>query len=242
VGHPLRPYFPSCGGKAADCGGLVGEVMAQAPRKFWQNLAARHRRPYAPARARLWMSPAMLFFQRRSLPYYLVGFDAGAGLDLVADLAEPAKGFDSLWVAARIGLDAKPLSSSDDDRRWLSACLATEDAAGLQALSRALATLRASLAKDPAFLQLRPCASSQPWDFVMRHIPPDRDVGLLTLRLLPGGLTLDEGARQALEPWDDRGLAVDLIAAKPEPFCSSFRLRAQEGFRVPRVGRDRSRV
>ncbi len=89
---PLVPFFPSCGGTAkADPSPGLARFLADPPPSFFENLRARHRRTFVAPRSVLWMSPAMLYFGVRGLPYYLVEVNAGAGLNLAADVAGQAE-------------------------------------------------------------------------------------------------------------------------------------------------------
>ena len=110
----LVPYFPSCGGTPeADPSVALARFLASPPASFFENLKNGHRRTYLAGRAILWTAPASLFFQRRDLPYYLVEVNAGAGVNLAADIVHSLKGFDSALVAARVGLDYRPLQTED---------------------------------------------------------------------------------------------------------------------------------
>src|SRR5579859_3659823 len=156
---PLVPFFPSCGGTAeADPSPGLARFLAAPTASFLENLRGRQRRTYVAARATLWTGPAMLFFQRRGLPYYLVEVNAGAGLDLGADLVARPKGFDPELVAARIGLDEEPLELSDvAQRRWLTAAIPPDDKAAIAQLDAAIEALRKRSTGEAAFVQLAAC-------------------------------------------------------------------------------------
>src|SRR5262249_24120644 len=123
--NPLVPFFPSCGGTPeADPAGALRQFLKEPTKTFLENLRVGQWRPYAPLWSPLWIGPAALYFQRRTLPFYLVQVDAGGGLDLAADTVFPNKTFMEDMVAARIGLDSPPLLMEDiAHRRWLTASL-----------------------------------------------------------------------------------------------------------------------
>ncbi len=246
--NPLVRYFPSCGGTAeADPSGAFARFLAQPPKSFFRNLKDRHRRVYVQARAPVWMAPAALFFQRRNLPYYLVEVNAGAGLNLAADLIQPLKGFRSDLVAARIGVDPDPLSVSDlDQRRWLTAGILPDQTAMIAALDSAIDKLQERLRKEAAFVQLAPCPTAKAPHFAAKNIPSDDpDVGLLIFNV---GTTArmsdsDYAAYQRdvgrlLQPWGDRALWVEMEGVRGELYSTTYQIRlfrCQNGALYPHV-------
>jgi len=178
----LVPYFPSCGGTAeADPSVALARFLASPPASFFENLAKGHRRTYVSGRSAMWTAPALLFFQRRDLPYYLVEVGAGAGVNLAADLVVPSKGFDSALIAARVGLDYRPLQTEDIiDRRWLTAGIWPDNLDAITALDAALEVVAQRTRGEAAFLQLAACAPEKAAAFVVKNVPADDpEVGLL---------------------------------------------------------------
>lgn len=231
----LVPYFPSCGGTAeADPTPGLARFLAAPPASFYSNLRERHRRAYAASRAALWMGPALSFFQRRELPYYLVEADAGAGLDLAADLTSPVKGFDSELIAARVGLDPAPLDLSDlEHRRWITASIWPDHAAMIAQLDASMELVQKRCGAEPSFLQLAPCAAEKAPAFLAKNVPAgDPDVGLLIFNM---GATsrMDDGAygqyasamAAALKPWGERALWLEVESVRGETYSSTLQLR-----------------
>ena len=229
------PYFPSCGGTPeAEPGSALAKFLAQAPPSFFENLRERHRRTYVAPRAAMWLSPAMLFFQRRGLPYYAVEVNAGAGLNLAPDVVAAQKGFDSSLVAARVGLDPQPLDLSDiASRRWLTAGIWPDDVPAIAQLDAAIDAVQARSKDEANLLQLAPCAPEKASAFVTRNIPSDdADVGLLFLNM---GTTVrmtdaeysayGSGVAAMLKPWGDRGLWVEMESVRGETFSATYQLR-----------------
>ena len=232
---PLTAYFPSCGGTAeADPGPALARFLAAPPDSFLENLRDRHRRTYVAARSILWISPAMLFFQRRGLPYYLVEVNAGAGLNLAADAVLRQKGFDSSLIAARVGLDSQPLDLTYiASRRWLTAGIWPESLPAIRELDDAVDVVLKRSQEEVHFLQCVACAPEKAPAFVAKNIPADDpDVGLLLYNM---GVTVrmsdQEYARYAqavaetLKPWGERGLWVEVEHVRGETFSTTYQLR-----------------
>jgi hypothetical protein len=232
---PLVPYFPSCGGTAeADPSVAVARFLQAPPPSFYDNLRERQRRPYAGKLSALWMTPAALFFQTRRLSYYLVEADAGAGLDLAADIAVPVRGFRSDLIDARVGLDPAPLVMEDlFQRRWLTACQNPEGGAGIAMLDHAIEKVIAANKEDASFIQLAPCAAAKAPAFIAKNIPVDQESGLLVLNIGATGRMDDagyaayaKGMLATLSRWGDRGLWVEVETVRGEAFSLTFELRA----------------
>ena len=233
---PLTPYFPSCGGTAeADPAPGLSRFLAAPPPSFFENLRGRNRRTYVAPRATLWMSPAILFFQRgRGLPFYLVEANAGAGLNLAADLTARPKGFDSGLVAARIGLDAQPLDLSDlVHRRWLTAGISPDNLPAIAELDAAIDAVQTRLKDEVAFLQLAPCPPEKAAAFIEKNIPAgDPDAGLLlfnmgtTVRMTdPEYAAYAQSIAAMLKAWGDRGLWMEIENVRGETYSTTYQLR-----------------
>lgn len=232
---PLVPYFPSCGGTSeADPSVAVARFLVSPPPSFFENLRTRVRRPYVGKLSALWTTPAALFFQRRRMPYYVVQSDAGAGLDLAADLAMPLKGFRSDLIDARIGLDSAPLVVEDMlQRRWLTACQNPEGGTGIALLDAAIEKIIAANKEDASFIQLAPCPAAKAPAFIAKNVPVEEDSGLLAMNIGATGRMNDpeyaayaKGMAAALAPWGERGLWVEVETVRGEPFSTTFQLRA----------------
>ncbi|HEX4047695.1 MAG TPA: DUF2332 family protein [Elusimicrobiota bacterium] len=243
---PLVPFFPSCGGTAeADPSPGLARFLADPPPSFFENLRGRHRRTFVGARSVLWMSPAMLFFHRRGLPYYLVEVNAGAGLDLAADVLfkqhvlDPKmikkKAFDSSLIAARIGLDPHPLDLSDIvHRRWLTAGIWPDNVDSIAQLDGAIDGVQKRAKDEAAFLQLVPCPAEKAAAFIAKNIPTDDpDVGLLlfnmgtTVRMTDAEYAAYSAAIGAmLKAWGDRGLWIEVENVRGETFSTTYQIRA----------------
>ncbi|MBI5247116.1 MAG: DUF2332 family protein [Elusimicrobia bacterium] len=231
----LVPYFPSCGGTAeADPSVALARFLADPPPSFFEHLKSGQRRTYIAARASIWMGPAALFFQRRDLPYYLVEVNAGAGINLAADVVYPSKVFDSALISARVGLDVRPMQTEDMmDRRWLTAGIWPDDLQGIADLDAAIDKINANTRVAAAFLQLAPCPAEKAAAFVTKNIPSDdADVGLLIYNM---GTTVrmsdaDYAAYSAsmanmLKGWGERALWVEFETVRGETYSSTFQLR-----------------
>ena len=234
---PLVPFFPSCGGTAeADPSTGLARYLADPAPSFFENLRTRHRRTFVLPRAVLWMSPALLFFQRkRGLPYYLVEVNAGAGLNLAADCLTKEKKFSSDLVAARIGLDPEPLDLSDIvDRRWLTAGIWPDNVKAIAELDDSIDAVQERSKKEAAFLQLAPCPPEKAAAFVAKNIPADDpDVGLLLFNMgATARMTDSEYAAYSasitatLKAWGDRGLWVEVESVRGETYSTTFQVRA----------------
>jgi hypothetical protein len=234
---PLVPYFPSCGGTAeADPASGLARFFAAPPPTFFDHLRARHRRSYIAARAALWVSPAMLYFQRkRGLSFYLVEANAGAGLNIAADLVTKQKGFDSELIAARIGLDPAPLDLTDlIERRWLTAGIWPDNVTAIAELDNAVEIVQKRTLKESMFLQLAPCPADKAAAFVAKNVPAgDQDVGLLFFNTATTGRMTDPeyadyttAMTDVLKSWGDRGLWVEVENVRGETFSTTYQLRA----------------
>ncbi|MBI5631053.1 MAG: DUF2332 family protein [Elusimicrobia bacterium] len=234
--NPLVPYFPSCGGTdEADPSSALAQVLRALPKTFFDNLRVAQRRTYVEARAPLWINPAMLFFQSRNLSFYLVEVNAGAGLNLVADLAVPQRGFNPELVAARIGLEPTPLLLEDiGHRRWLTAALMPDQLPLIKALDKAIDVALQRQRQEAAFIQIVPCWPDQAAKFLAKNIPADDpDVGLLlfnmgtTVRMTDAEYeAYRRGVAEALRPWGDRGLWVEMENVRGEMYSTTYQLRA----------------
>ena len=233
---PLVPYFPSCGGTAeADPSPGLAKFLNDPPRSFFENLRDRHRRTYVAPRARLWIPPALLYFQRtRGLSFYLVEVNAGAGLNLAADVVSKEKNFNSELVAARIGLDPRPLDLSDlAERRWLTAGIWPDNLPAITELDAAIDVVEKRSKDDAAFLQLAPCPPEQAAAFVAKNVPADDlETGLLlfnmgsTVRMTdPEYAAYAASIAAMLKPWGDRGLWVEVENVRGETYSTTYQLR-----------------
>ncbi|MFI5350471.1 MAG: DUF2332 family protein [Elusimicrobiota bacterium] len=233
---PLVPFFPSCGGTGeADPSTALLRFLSDPPPSFVENLRGRHRRTFVAARSVLWMSPAMLFFQRRGLPYYLVETNTGAGLNLAADVLIPQKKFDSSLIAARIGLDPQPLDLSDIvQRRWLTAGIWPDNVDAIVQLDNAIDGVQKRMKDEAAFLQLAPCPPEKAAAFIAKNIPADDpDVGVLlfnmgtTVRMTDAEYVAYGGAiANTLKSWGDRGLWVEVENVRGETYSTTYQIRA----------------
>ncbi|MDD5303312.1 MAG: DUF2332 family protein [Elusimicrobia bacterium] len=232
---PLVPYFPSCGGTAeADPSVALARFLMEPPPSFFENLKSGHRRTYIASRAILWTAPAMLFFQRRDLPYYLVEVNAGAGVNLAADLVHVLKGFDSALVSARVGLESRPLQAEDiTDRRWLTAGIWPDNLDAIAELDAALDKIAQRTRSEAAFLQLAACPPEKAAAFVTKNIPAaDPEVGLLiynmgtTVRMSDAAYAAYAADMAAmLRAWGERGLWVEVESVRGETYSTTTQLR-----------------
>ena len=242
---PLVPFFPSCGGTAeADPSTALARFLADSPPSFLENLKTRHRRTFVAPRSVLWMSPALMFFQTRGLPYYLVETNAGAGLDLAADVLyknalvdskSKKRIFDSSLISARIGLDPQPLDLSDIvQRRWLTAGIWPDDIESISQLDNAIGGVQNRAKEEAAFIQLASCPPEKAATFVAKNIPADDpDVGLLmfnmatTVRMTdPEYAAYSAAIAGTLKAWGDRGLWVEVENVRGETFSTTYQIRA----------------
>ena len=241
---PLVKVFPSCGGTAeADPTTALARFLADPPPSFFDNLRVRHRRTFVAPRSVLWMSPAMMFFQTRGLPYYVVETNAGAGLDLAADVlyknaaVDPKskkKVFDSTLIAARIGLDPQPLDVSDIvQRRWLTAGIWPDNLEAINQLDHAIDGVQKRGKEEAAFIQLAPCPPEKAAAFVAKNIPADDpDVGLLllnmgtTVRMTDAEYAAYSAAiASTLKSWGDRGLWMEVETVRGETYATTYQVR-----------------
>ncbi|PIR19174.1 MAG: hypothetical protein COV48_03445, partial [Elusimicrobia bacterium CG11_big_fil_rev_8_21_14_0_20_64_6] len=204
------------------------------PPSFFENLKSGHRRTYISGRSMMWTAPAMLFFQRRDLPYYLVEVNAGAGINMAADVVHPIKGFDSALVSARVGLDYRPLQVEDlIDRRWLTAGIWPDDLEAITELDAAIDKIAVRSRDEAAFLQLAACSPEKAAAFVIKNIPADDpEVGLLIFNM---GTTVrmsdaDYAAYTAsmasmLKGWGERALWVEVESVRGETYSTTAQLR-----------------
>ena len=231
----LVPYFPSCGGTAeADPSIALARFLASPPPSFFEHLKTGHRRTYIAGRALMWIAPASFFFQRRDLPFYLVEVNAGAGVNLAADLTMPVKGFDSALIAARVGLDYRPLQSEDMmDRRWLTAGIWPDNLDAIADLDAALDKIAKRTRSEAAFLQLAACPPDKAASFVTKNIPADDpEVGLMifnmgtTVRMSDADYAAYTGSMTAmLKGWGERALWVEVESVRGETYSTTTQLR-----------------
>ena len=231
---PLVPYFPSCGGTAeADPSVALARFLHAPPPTFYENLKSKHRRTYVAGRSILWMSPALLFFHRRGLSYYLVEVNAGAGLDLAADLVMPQRAFKSDFVEARVGLEPEPLMIEDiAHRRWLTAGVYPDHLEAITQLDAAIDKVAAANKEDASFIQLAPCAAEKAPAFIAKNVPVDDDAGLLVFNMGATVRMSDEeyaayakAMTSTLAKWGDRGLWVEVESVRGEMYSTTYQLR-----------------
>jgi hypothetical protein len=231
----LVPYFPSCGGTAeADPSVALARFLVAPPPSFFENLKSGQRRTYIAGRSIMWAAPAMLFFQRRDLPYYLVEVNSGAGVNMAADLIHTLVGFDSALISARVGLEPRPLQSEDiQDRRWLTAGIWPDNLSAITELDMALEKIAKRTHNEAAFLQLVACPPEKAAAFVTKNIPSDDpEVGLLIFNM---GTTVrmsdvDYAAYSAsmaamLKAWGERALWVEVESVRGETYSTTTQLR-----------------
>lgn len=232
----LVPYFPSCGGTAeADPSVALARFLHAPPPSFYENLKSKHRRTYVAGRSILWMSPALLYFQRaRRLPFYLVEVNAGAGLNLAADLILPQKTFRSDLIDARVGLEAEPLMIEDIvHRRWLTAGVYPDHLEAVAQLDAAVEKVAAAGKEDASFIQLAPCPAEKAPAFIAKNVPVEADAGLLVFNMGATVRMTDaeyaayaQAMAQTLAPWGDRGLWVEVESVRGETYSTTYQLRA----------------
>ena len=232
---PLVPYFPSCDG--ADEGvppKAFEKFMAQLPPSFFANLASGQVRLYDKALAPLWIGSAALFFQRRKLPFHLVEIDAGAGLNLAADKLFAQERCTSDLVAARIGLDSRPLSLQElDDRRWLTALFLPDQMGLIAKLDQAMEKVRKLQRRDADFIQLFHCPAEAAPEFIAKNVPAGGDgTGLLLLNVGTTGRMKDAeyaayvaGMTRTMRPWRDRALWVEVETPRGVLFPAEYQMR-----------------
>ena len=233
--NPLVRYFPSCGGTPeADPAPALDRFLESAPAEFFERLKTGHRRAYGALWAPFWIMPALLFFQRkRLLPFYLVEINAGAGLNLAADVVVPQKNFKSDLVAARIGLDPEPLLLSDiNHRRWLTAAVPPDNMRGIQDLDRAADLVLDRVSRDASFIQLAPCLPEAAPRFIAKNIPAEEDVGLLVFNMGATACMTDEdyasfrlSMSETLRPWGERAVWAEVESVRGEIYSTTLQLR-----------------
>ncbi len=250
---PLVRFFPSCGGTAeADPSRAFLEFLKAPSRSFYDRLRRGQRRTfgevwamlpkayfdkrekYREAWGPLWFRPASLFFQQRKLPYYLVEVNAGAGLNLAADLVLPDSGVDTDLVAARIGLDPDPLQLEDINHvRWLTAGIPPEQLGMIGVLDDLIEKVRARQKEDAAFIQLVSCKAEAAPAFIGKNVPAtDPDVGLLVMTIGATSSMGDaeyakfgQGMLATMSPWGDRALWVEFDKVREEIYSTTYQLR-----------------
>lgn len=233
--NPLVPFFPSCGGTdEADPSPGLAEFLGDPPRRFYENLRDRQRRSYIRWRSLQWLGPATCAFAERSLPFYLVQVNAGAGLDLAVDLVEPRPRFKSDLVAARVGLDQQPLNLEDiAHRRWMTASIPPEQAGLITELDAAIDKVRDELHRDPNFVQLVCCDADRAPKFVAKNVPADdTDVGLLVFNIAttvrmsdPEYERFARAMFETLLPWGDRAIWVEIESVRGELYSDTLQIR-----------------
>ena len=233
-GHALGAELPSCfgtpTGKLADA---VTRFLQAPPTEFILSLTTRLYRRHASYWASRWVEPARLFFSRRELPFYLLELRSCGGLGACADLITPRKkkkSFDSELVEARVALDDAILDlRKDSDAKWLIACCGPDDIAGIKDAARWTRRLRGLLEADAAVVQGASCALALTPAFVAKNIPVAEDSGLLIFSSrfaasLPAGPreTASLAMAQALRPWGDRALWVDIERSKADAWTEEL--------------------
>ncbi|MBI3551534.1 MAG: DUF2332 family protein [Elusimicrobia bacterium] len=232
--NPLVSYFPSCGGTAeADPSSALNRFLSAPPDSFFTNLKTGHRRYHSQATGGAWRMAADCFFGERELPYYLVEVDAGAGLNLAADLLYATGApFDSDLIQARIGLDSTPLLVQDIvQRRWLAAAVFPDMTPVMNGLGEAVEKMADYQRKDPTFVQLVKCDPVTAPKFVAKNIPADdSDLGLLIFNALTTGRMTDDeynqyagGIADIMEAWGDRAIWFEAETVRGELYSATIR-------------------
>jgi hypothetical protein len=231
-GHPLAAQLPACGG--APTGALGEQVRAfldAPPHGFYASLARRYCGFSSYWNSR-WREPAQLFFQKRSLPYYLVELNSTGGLGACVDLLYPLKGFDSRLVEARVALEDPPLDlRRDEDAKWGVACCLPDDILTIRDFAHSARLLRELLGSSEGLLQQAACAPALAPAFVAKNIPVEPEAGLLLVsyafaealapeQRAPAGTAM----LQALAPWGERALWVDLEHNEKDYWTIELRL------------------
>ena len=233
--NPLVPYFPSCEGTdEGDPSGALAEFLKNPPPSFYENLKLGHRRVYVEARAGMWIWPALLFFQRRNLPFYLVEVNAGAGLNLAADVVAPQKQFNSGLVEARIGLDQESLELENmAHRRWLTAAIMPDQVPLIQPLDNAMEEVLERRRRNENFIQLVEMKPELAAKFIAKNVPADdEDVGLMLFNMGATARMTDKeyeayanGISQMMLPWGNRALWIEFESVRGELFSMTYQLR-----------------
>jgi len=228
LGDPLSPLaacFPSCkAAPGADPSQALAQFLAAPPPSFFANLRVRTWSPYRSSFSTLWVGPALLYFERkRALPFYVIDAEAGAGLNLVADLAVKQELFNSELVTARIGIDLHPLDlKRSEDRRWMTAAIWSGSPESIANLDAAAAALQGLLSEQEDFVQLVASPPDKVAQFVAKNVPSeDPGVGILIFNIFMTSRMSDAeyaayraGLAKTLEDWGDRGLWVEVENAR----------------------------
>lgn len=218
-GHPLAAQLPACGGAPTDAlGPQVRAFLDAPPHGFYACLSRRYCGFSSYWNSR-WREPARMFFQKRSLPYYLIELNSTGGLGACVDLLYPLKGFDSGLVQARVALEDPPLDlRRDEDAKWGVACCPPDDVPAIRDFAHSARLLRETLAGSEGLLQQAACATAVSPAFVAKNIPVDPEAGLLLLSYAFAETLAPEQKKpvgaamvQALAPWGDRALWVDVV-------------------------------
>lgn len=218
---PLALFYPSCGGGSdVDPASGLAKFLDAPPQSFIRNLTTRTPCAYWESMSALWIAPAILFFQRkRSMPFYLVDAEAGAGLTLAADAVADATSFRSELVAARVGLERHSVDpAKTEDRRWLTARVLSGSMESIRGLDAALEALQRMSDETADFIQIVPCPPEKAAEFVSGNIPSDDPgVGVLLLNMFMTRRMGDAeyaaysaSIAKTLEDWGDRGLWVEV--------------------------------
>lgn len=233
---PLVPYFPTCGGTdEADPSSGVAKFLRDAPDSFYDSLRRRHRRAYGAPVTALWPLLGAMYFLSRELPFYAVEAGAGAGLNLTTDDLIAKAGFPSDMVAARVGIDEKPLVIEDlNDRRWATACLYPDSRTRVASLDKAIDRTLERQRADPNFLQLVACLPDRTPAFLAKNIPSDdEEVGLLVFNMNFTSRMTDAEYRAyaqsmagMMKPWGDRALWLEFEPVRGETFSTTLEVRA----------------
>ncbi len=231
--HPLTSYFPSCGGTPeADISTALGRFLAEPSASFFENLRKGHRRYHDPALAGSWRMVADGYFDEIELPFHLVEVNAGAGLDIAADMINRGHApFDSDLIQARIGLDPEPLLVQDIiHRRWLAASVFPDLTAVVSGLGDAVEKLADLQRKDTNFVQLVKCDAVLAPKFIAKNIPSDDpDIGLMVFNILTTGKMTDAeladyvgGLSKMMAPWGDRAVWFEAETVRGELYSTTI--------------------
>lgn len=225
AGHPLAAQLPTCGGAPTeDLAQAVLDFLAAPPLRFYESIGRRRCR-YGQLWGEQWLDPARLFFERRKLSYFVVDITSVGGLSACADLLQPRKAFDSELIEARVGLQSPALDlRKDNDAMWVVAGALPDDAASVRACAKAMRKLRGLLAEEPQTVQIAACPLEAAGSFIQKNIPVAPEGGLLVTSIAALAEQLDSARKpwlaamqQALAPWADRALWVDLEPQPGEP-------------------------
>lgn len=236
----LAAVYPSCGGAGGDPGDAARAFLRRAPPEFWEHVGRAMVQTNEIDRSVAWLIAAAAAFGPRRTPFHLVELGASAGLNLIGDYlphacrftseeggsAAPPPGWDShpQRVLTRTGLDIHPRQLGDaDDRLWLKACVWADKVPQLQRLEHAIATFL-RLAETAAGPVLEHCTFESAPEWLRRHRPPTGGEGLLVFNSIATVYlanveygALRRGMRDALAPWEGRGLWVEFERARGIP-------------------------